>query len=297
MDYLITGATGFIGQQLVNNRLAAGHEVNYLGRRRSPTMDSRAAFHCWESGQAPPLDSVPTIDALIHLAGEPIAQRWNPDVKRRIRQSRVEGTHQLVTAMSKLRHKPSVLVSASAVGYYGDRGDEILTETSGPGNDFLAEACVEWEREAVRAREFGVRVVLVRISTVLGRDGGALPKMLTPFRLGLGGQFGNGRQWLPWIHIDDLVQMIIFAAENPALEGPVNGSAPKPVTNAEFTKTLASALHRPAILPVPRFALHLAMGEMAEVVFKSERVVPEAAERASFQFQYPGLREALRSLV
>jgi uncharacterized protein (TIGR01777 family) len=297
MDYLLTGATGFIGQKLVKRLLNSNNGVNYLGRRRSTTLDSRAAFHRWDVGQLPPLDSVPTVDAVINLAGEPIAQRWNAEVKRRIRDSRVEGTRQLVTAISKLRHKPSVLVSASAVGYYGDRGDEILTESSPPANDFLAQICIDWEREALRAREFGLRVVLVRISTVLGRDGGALPKMLTPFKLGIGGKFGTGRQWMPWIHVDDLVELIVFAAGSSPIEGPVNASSPKPVTNNEFTKALAVALHRPALFPVPQFALRLALGEMADFAFKSERVVPAAAERASFPFQYPSLASALQSLL
>jgi len=297
MDYLITGATGFIGQQLVGDLLAAGNDVNYAGRRRSSTLDSRAAFHRWDPGQLPPLDSVPTLDAIVHLAGEPIAQRWNPEVKRAIRDSRLQGTQQLVTAISKLRHKPSVLVSASAVGYYGDRGDEILTESSAPGSDFLAQICVDWEREALRARELGLRVVLIRIATVLGRDGGALKQMLTPFRLGVGGKFGNGRQWMPWIHLHDLVQLLIFAAENPALDGALNGSAPGPVINAEFTRAMGAALHRPAIFPVPKFALKLALGDLADFVLKSQRVVPEATQRAGYSFNYPEIGEALRSLV
>jgi hypothetical protein len=297
MDYLITGASGFIGQRLVNRLLASGNEVNYLGRRRSSRLDSRAAFHRWDAGQAPPLDSVPSVDAILHLAGEPIAQRWNSDVRRRIRESRVEGTRQLVSAIAGLRHKPSVLISASAVGYYGDGGDEILTESSMPGNDFLAQLCVDWEQEALRAREVGLRVVLIRIATVLGREGGALKQMLSAFRLGIGGKFGNGRQWMPWIHLDDLVELLIFSAENPSVEGPLNGSAPRPVTNAEFTRVLAAAVHRPAIFPIPKFALKLALGEVAEFVFKSERVIPEGAERAGFSFQFPEIGAALRTLV
>ncbi len=297
MDYLITGASGFIGQMLVNRLLASQNEVNYLGRRRSNRLDSRAAFHRWDAGQAPPLDSVPTFEAIIHLAGEPIAQRWNSDVRRRIRESRVEGTRQLVTAISKLRYKPSVLVSASAVGYYGDRGDEILTESSGPGSDFLAQLCVDWEREALHAREVGLRVVLIRIATVLGREGGALKQMLTPFRLGIGGKFGNGRQWVTWIHVDDLIQLLIFSAENSSVEGPLNGSAPRPVSNAEFTRVLAAAVHRPAVFRIPKFALKLALGDVAEFVFKSERVIPEATERAGFGFQYPEIEAALRALL
>lgn len=297
MDYLITGASGFIGQKLVTELLAAANEVNYLGRRRSSLLDSRAAFHRWDAGQAPPLDSVPTIDAIVHLAGEPIAQRWNAEVKRRIRDSRIEGTRQIVTAISKLRHKPSVIVSASAVGYYGDRGDEILTERSAPGNDFLAQLCIDWEHEAVKAEELGLRVVMVRIATVLGCGGGALKAMLTPFRFGLGGRLGSGRQWMSWIHRDDLVRLLIFAAENRTAEGALNGSAPGPVTNTEFTSSLATAVHRPAVFPIPKFALKLGLGEVAEFLFKSQRVIPEATERAGFSFHYPELGAALRSLL
>lgn len=297
MDYLITGASGFIGQKLVAKLLAESNEVNYLGRRRSPALDSRAAFHRWNRDELPPLDSVPTLDAIIHLAGEPISQRWNAEVKHRIRYSRIEGTRQLVTAISRLKHKPSVLVSASAVGYYGDRGDAILTEASSPGDDFLAQLCVDWEQEAIRAREAGVRVVLIRIAAVLGREGGALKQMLIPFRLGLGGKFGNGRQWMPWIHVDDLVELLVFAARHPTLEGPANGSAPQPVTNAQFTKALSTALHRPAIFSIPKFALRMVMGEVAGFVFESERVLPEVAERAGFRFRYPEIETALRALV
>ena len=297
MDYLITGATGFIGQKLVHQLLSAGNEVNYLARRRSTALDSRAAFHRWIPGELPPLDSVPTIDAVVHLAGEPIAQRWNADVRRRIRESRVEGTRKLVSAIAKVRHKPSVLVSASAVGYYGDRGDEILTENSSPGDDFLAQLCVEWEQEALRARELGLRVVLIRIAAVLGREGGALKQMLTPFRLGIAGKFGNGRQWMPWIHLEDVVRLLLFAATDAHTAGPLNGSAPQPITNADFTKAMAAAVRRPAILPMPKFALKLALGEMANFLFASERVVPEQTQRVGFEFKYPEIRHALQSLL
>lgn len=298
MDYLITGATGFIGRQLVARLLSDGHEVNYAGRRRSGSLDSRAAFHRWDSGEdLPPLSSVPTLDAVIHLAGEPIAQRWNAEVKRRLRASRIDRTRQLVTAIGKLKHKPSVLVSASAVGYYGDRGDEILTENSPPGHGFLAELCADWEREALRARDFGLRVVVVRIAVVLGREGGALKQMLTPFRLGIGGTLGSGRQWMSWIHIADLTELLLFASQNSAVAGPLNGSAPEPLTNADFTRALGSALHRPALLRIPEFALKLALGEMAEFAFASERVLPQAAKSLGFSFRYLQIGEALRSLV
>jgi uncharacterized protein len=297
MDYLITGATGFIGQKLVKQLLANGHEVNYLGRKRSLTLDPRAAFHFWNPNQSPPLDSISRLDAIIHLAGEPIAQRWNAEIKRRIYSSRVEGMRKLVSAIGELRHKPSVLISASAIGYYGDRGDEILIESSEPGQDFLAQLCIDWEREALRAREFGLRVVPIRIAAVLGRDGGVLKQMLTPFRLGVGGQLGGGRQWTSWIHVDDLVRLVIHAADNSSISGPLNGSSPQPVTNAEFTRALARALHRPAVFRIPKFALKLAFGEVAEFLFSSLRVIPEATEKSGFRFEHGQLESALKSLV
>lgn len=297
MDYLISGATGFIGRKLAAQLLARGNEVNYLGRKRSRALDSRASFHYWNPEQTPPLDSINRLDAIVHLAGEPIAQRWSEQVKRRIYESRIEGTRKLVSAMEKLKHKPSVLVSASATGYYGDRGEETLTESSTPGADFLARLCVDWEREALAATAFGLRVVTVRIAVVLGKGGGALPRLLKPFRLGLGGRLGSGRQWMPWIHVDDLVRLLIFAAENSSVSGVLNGCAPQPVRNAEFTETLARALHRPAILPAPKFALRLALGEVADFLFVSQRVAPEATQKAGFEWKHPTLHEALQSVL
>jgi hypothetical protein len=202
-----------------------------------------------------------------------------------------------VEALGRLKHKPSVLVNASAVGYYGDRGDEILTETSAPGNDFLAGLCVDWEREALRAAEHGLRVSVMRTGVVLGREGGALQQMLPPFRWGLGGQFGNGHQWMPWIHVRDLIRLFIFAAETNQIAGPINGSAPAPLRNAEFTRELARALHRPALFALPRFALRAALGEMAEFLFASSRMLPKAAEDAGFQFEFRELSAALRDLL
>ena len=297
MNYLITGASGFIGTNLVRALFASGHEVVYLGRKRSGRLDSRAAYFCWESGQAPPLDAMPRLDAVVNLAGEPVAQRWKPEVKQRIRESRVELTRQLVESLGRLKHKPGVLVNASAVGYYGDRGDEVLTEASGPGSDFLARLCVDWEREALRATEYGLRVITVRVGVVLGRDGGALAQMLPVFRWGLGGQFGNGRQWMPWIHVRDLVRMLVFAAETEGLRGAVNGSAPEPVRNSDFTRELGHALHRPAVFTVPRFLLHAALGEMAGFLVGSLRAIPKAAEGAGFQFEFRELRPALKELM
>jgi len=297
MNYLITGATGFIGRKLVSALLSSGHRVDYLGRARSKKLDSRVAFHCWNEGELPPLDSVPRHDIVVHLAGEPIAQRWTAQAKKRIYDSRIIGTRNLVSAIGELKHKPSILVSASAVGYYGNRGDEILTEQSAPGRGFLAALCTQWEQEARKAQEFGLRVVPVRIAPVLGREGGALPAMLPPFRLGLGGKFGDGRHWMSWAHIDDLVRLLVFAAENNSVLGPLNCASPGPVTNAEFTKVLAAILHRPALWTIPRFALKLAAGELADALFDSLRVMPIETEQAGFRFEYRDLRQALTNLL
>lgn len=297
MNYLVTGATGFIGSKLVNTLLAAGQRVNYLGRTRSKKLDSRAAFHCWNVGEKPPLNSVPRLDTVIHLAGEPIAQRWTEQAKQRIYDSRVVGTRDLVSAIGELKHKPTTFVCASAIGYYGTRGDEILTEQSKPGTGFLADLCIRWEQEAAKAREFGLRVVSIRIAVVLGREGGALSKMLTPFRLGLGAKLGSGRQWTSWIHVDDLVRLFIFAAENSAIDGWLNGAAPSPVTSAEFTKTLAGVLRRPAPWSIPKFALKLGLGELGDVMLDSLRVLPSATEQAGFQFKYGDLRKALEDCM
>ncbi len=190
-----------------------------------------------------------------------------------------------------------MLVSASAIGYYGDRGDETLIERSAWGNGFLTGVCRDWEREALRAREFGLRVVTPRFATVLGREGGALSRMLPPFRLGLGGKFGDGRQWISWIHIEDLLRLLLFAIENPAVSGAINASSPRPVTNAEFTRTLADALHRPAILSVPKIALRLALGEMSTVLLGSLRVLPQRTEQMGFRFEQPKLARALAHLL
>lgn len=297
MNCLITGASGFIGRRLVHTLLANGHSVNYLARQRSTTLDSRAAFHLWNRKEEPSLESVPRLDAVFHLAGEPVSQRWTPEVKRRIVESRVDGTRRLVSAIGKLKHKPSVLLSTSAVGYYGDRGDQILTEASGPGQGFLADVCQGWEREAARAREFGLRVVFLRVATVIGKDGGALKPMLVPFKLGVGGRFGNGKQWMPWIHLEDLVSLYIFAAGNGSAEVPLNAVAPEIVTNEEFTKTLGKVLGRPTLIPAPRFALRAVLGELAGFVLSSQRVIPEATERAGFQFRFGKLEPALRAIL
>ena len=233
---------------------------------------------------------------MIHLAGEPVAQRWSAAVKQRIRDSRVIGTRNLVQALAKLQSRPATLICASAVGYYGSRGDETLVESSPPGTGYLAEVCTAWEKEATAAEDLGMRVVRLRTGVVLDARGGALQRMLPPFRMGAGGKLGNGKQWMPWIHIQDLVGLIQFALVNP-MKGPLNGVAPYPVSNADFTKALAAAVKRPAIFPVPGFALRVLFGEMSEILLASQRVLPKEAEAASFPFRYTQLAPALADLL
>jgi uncharacterized protein (TIGR01777 family) len=272
MKIAITGASGFIGRRLMEKLGKEAYAVSLRGN----------------------LDGIAGADVVINLAGEPVSQRWTKEVREKIRSSRVDGTKKLVDAMRAA--PPKVLVNASAVGYYGSRGDELLIESSAPADDFLAEVCQEWEAEARNAGEFGVRVVTLRNGVVLGK-GGALQKMMLPFRLGAGGRIGDGKQWMAWIHLDDVVGLIELAIFHLGLSGPVNATAPNPVTNAEFTRQLASALHRPAILPVPKFAVHLLFGDMAQIVYASQRVIPEAALQAGYQFRYPTLEAALADIL
>jgi uncharacterized protein len=298
MNITVTGATGFIGNRLVHDLLGAGHSIHAIGRKRNAGLPQAVRFSEWRSTEGePPSESLASADAIVHLAGEPVAQRWTPEVKQRIRSSRVDGTRNLVSALAKQSHRPQVLVCASAIGYYGSRGDEVLTETSAPGRDFLAQVVVDWEQAAGQAEAIGIRVVSLRFGVVLGKDGGALAKMLPPFRLGLGGRLASGQQWMSCIHVDDVIGLIRFSLDNAAARGPMNATSPHPVTNAEFTRELAAALHRPAIFPVPRFALNLLFGEMAEVILGSQRALPKATQTAGFQFQYPELRPALVRLL
>lgn len=279
MHIAITGASGFVGKNLIARLEGEGHTAQAVSLRSKLAPD--VFSHC---------------DAVVHLAGEPVAQRWTAAAKLRIRDSRVDGTRAVVAAMAASERRPAVLVSASAVGYYGLRGDEVLTETSAPSHDFLGDTCVAWERESLAAEQLGVRVVNPRIGVVLGRNGGALEKMLPPFRMGVGGRIASGKQWMSWIHIDDLVSLILFAIKNPAVRGPMNAVASQPVTNAEFTKELAKTLHRPAIFPVPEFALKLLLGEMSSILIGGQRVVPQAALAAGFEFRYSELGSALAAL-
>jgi hypothetical protein len=252
----------------------------------------------WNSLHEPaPQAALENADVIFHLAGEPVAEgRWSDAKKRAIRESRVLGTRNLVAGIKNAAARPKVLVSASAVGYYGDRGDEILTEDAPPADDYLADVCVAWEQEAQHAAELGLRVVTMRIGIVLDQHGGALAKMLTPFKLGIGGPLGNGKMWMPWIHLHDLVSLLMHAAESDHLHGPVNAVGPNAVRNSEFTKAFAAALHRPAFLPIPYFGLRVLFGEFAKILFASQRVVPQAAERSGFNFQFPTIETALAEI-
>ena len=294
MNVTLTGASGFIGNHLIARLRTAGHVVRGLGRREIPGVPTSL----WDSAKtAAPLEGLDGAGGIIHLAGEPVAQRWTDAARRRIRDSRIAGTRNLLEGIARMGAKPRVLVSASAVGIYGSRAEERLTEHSAPGRGFLEDLCVEWEAEADKAAQLGIRVVKIRIGIVLGRNGGALEQMLPPFRLGVGGPLASGRQWMSWIHLNDLVRMMIFALENERVPGVLNGVAPNPVTNAEFTRELARAVHRPAIFPVPAFALKALYGEMSQILLASQRVIPEAALACGFTFEFRELGPALRDVV
>ncbi|MCE5310350.1 MAG: TIGR01777 family oxidoreductase [Acidobacteriales bacterium] len=298
MNITITGATGFVGRRAVNHLLAAGHQVHCLGRALGKGMPSAARFSIWHATTSdPPEESLEGADAVIHLVGEPVGQRWTPANKKRILETRIEGTRRLVNALSRMEQRPKVLVSASAVGIYGSRGEEVLTERSEPGQGFLTDVCRAWEKEAGAAEALGVRVVKLRLGMVLGPEGGALAQMLPFFRIFLGGTMGFGMQWMSWIHVEDLIDLMLFAIEKPGIAGPINAVSPNPVSNAEFTQTLARVLHRPAELTVSESALRLLFGEGAAVALSSQRVMPDAATKAGFEFRHPNLEGALKDLL
>jgi len=293
----ITGASGMIGRRLVRNLLAAGHAITVFSRKAPKVPTAGISIFAWDPVAGPvPLEALRGADAVVHLAGEPVAQRWTAEAKRRIRDSRVVGTRHLVESLAKLNEPPSILVGASAVGYYGSRGDELLREDAPAGSGYLPDVCEAWEHQTVAAETLGIRVARIRIGIVLDRGGGALQQMLPPFRMGVGGRLGDGRQWMSWIHLEDLASMLQYAVENP-VRGVWNGVAPLPVTNGDFTRVLAEALHRPAIFPVPRFALKVFFGEMSEVLLASQRVVPAAAIAAGFPYRFPNLGGALRDVL
>ena len=293
MHVLVTGGTGFVGARLVEILCARGDRVTIVTRTPNAPREPRAGveYAAW-------LPDVSGFDAIVHLAGEPVVgKRWNEKQKSRLWSSRVDSSRELVAAIAKSKQRPKVLVCASAVGYYGDRGAEVLLESSPPADTFLARLCVAWEAEAAKAEHHGVRVASIRIGLVLGRGAGALKSMLPVFKLGLGGPFGDGQAWFPWIHVDDLCALIVFAIDDERARGAFNAAAPGIVQNREFAKTLGRVLSRPVFLPVPVFALKIALGEVGSVLVASQRCVPARARELGFEFAHPDLEPALRDVV
>lgn len=307
MRIAITGATGLIGTRVAAVLTARGDSVIAFSRdprRARELLGTEAA--AWDPLSGPaPAEALSEADGVINLAGEPVAQRWDAEIKERLRSSRVTGTRHLVEGIQAAWPRPRTLVSSSAAGFYGDRGADELDETQPPGTDFLASLCTEWEEAAEAASELGVRVARIRTGVVLDRAGGALKQMLPPFRAGVGGPIAGGRQYMPWIHVDDVVGIIVSALDGtsgaeagPAMwSGPVNASAPTPATNREFSRALGRALRRPAVIPVPAFALRRMFGEMASVITSSERMIPARALELGYQFRYPELERALRAAL
>lgn len=301
MKIIVTGSTGLIGSALVPRLVAAGHSVTCFVRDETHAEPARGVRAVgWDIGAGRINDAeVAAHDSVIHLAGESVAEgRWTEEKKRRIRDSRVRGTRLIAESIARATTPPRVFISASAIGFYGDRGNEILSEESAPGADFLAGVCREWEASADAARAVGVRTVHPRIGIVLSPRGGALAKLITPFRLGAGGRIGSGSQYMSWIAIDDVLAAIEFALTKESVEGAVNFVAPHPVTNAEFTETLGRVLSRPTVFTVPKFAARFAFGEMADALLLSgARVLPERLQREGYEFKYPQLEEALQRLL
>jgi uncharacterized protein (TIGR01777 family) len=279
LKVLLLGASGFVGRHLEPALSDRGVEV-VSASLRDPGVAAGIAAEC---------------DAIVNLAGEPIAQRWNAEVKRRIESSRVEAPRRFLDALAQRKRRATAYVSASAVGYYGTSETATFVEESPPGDDFLARVCAAWEREALRATNLGLRVALIRTGIALGADGGALEKMLPPFRLGMGGVIGSGRQWLSWVHVADLIGIYLLALGG--ADGPLNACAPNPVTNATFTKELAAALKRPAILPVPTVALRAILGEGANMLLGGQRVLPGRTQQLGYRFEFPALKDALANLL
>jgi uncharacterized protein (TIGR01777 family) len=299
MRVTLTGASGLIGTRLVRALSARGDDVTVLSRNPAKSGSALGVTaEAWDPNTGPaPARALAGRDTVVHLAGERVDQRWTDDARRAIAQSRETGTRNLVEGLRAADPRPGALVSASAVGYYGPRGDEVVDESAAPGSDFLASVCVAWEREAERAEELGMRVVRVRTGVVLDAGGGALARMLTPFKLGAGGPVAGGDQYMPWVHADDLVGIYLAAIDGADWSGPVNASAPEPVTNKDFSKALGRALHRPAIAPIPAFALRLLYGDMAEIVTEGQRAVPRRAIDHGYAFAHADLDEALRDAV
>ncbi len=293
MKLLISGSHGLVGTTLINSLVSPDHDVYRLVRHYA---ESDSEIEWSPDRYSIALARLEGFDAVVHLAGESIAEgRWTEEKKKRIRESRVKGTRLLGDALANLSNPPKTFISASAIGYYGDRGDEVLTEKSEPGKDFLSEVCVEWEQATALAAEKGIRVVNCRFGIILDATGGALAKMLPPFRMGVGGKVGSGKQWMSWIALDDVIGGIKFALANDSIKGPVNFVAPAPVTNAGFTKTLGKALARPTIFPIPAFGVRLLFGEMADaLLLSSQRVESAVLQSSGYLFKYAQLDNALR---
>lgn len=302
MHVVVAGGTGFIGRAVCRELLRAGHEVTVLTRdasRASGRVPQGVKVAQWSPEQSEELREVLSAkDAVINLSGESVAaQRWTPEFKQKLVDSRVNSTRALVQGIRSAEPRPKVLVNAGAVGIYGNRGEEELTESSPPGTGFLAELAIRWEQSADEARELGVRVVKLRIGIVLGEGGGALEKMLLPFRLFVGGPFGSGQQWFPWIHLDDVSGITLHALAHDTVDGAVNTVAPGIVRLGEFCKALGRVMRRPSWLPVPGFALRLVVGELGESMLWSQRVVPQAALQTGYAFRYPQVEQALRQVL
>lgn len=295
MKVLISGSHGLVGSALIASLTGDGHEIVRLVRGNPSTEEIQ-----WDPNEDHlNAEQLEGLDVVVHLAGESIAEgRWTDEKKRAIRASRVAGTTLLSESLARLSRPPSVFLSASAIGYYGDRGDELLTEASAPGRDFLSSVCIEWEKATRPAAEKGIRTVCTRFGIILDADGGALAKMLTPFRMGIGGRIGAGTQWMSWIALDDVVKALRFVMEDDSVSGPVNFVAPNPVTNSEFTKTLGRVLSRPTLFPVPAFGVRLAFGEMADaLLLSSQKVEPGILFQRKFQFSWATLEPALKHIL
>ena len=305
MKIVIAGGTGFLGRPLTERLVAEGHDVVILTRRVSPQLPARAVV--WSPGKDVEnvgigitdawANEIDGADAVVNLAGESVAgKRWSPSHKKQILDSRIHATRRLAGAIARAARPPSVFASGSAVGYYGPLGDELAVETTPAGSDFLAQVCQQWEAEANRAASPRTRVVCIRTGLALERDGGALPQMLPPFKFGAGGPVGSGRQYWPWIHRTDWIDLVRWAIRTEAAAGPLNATAPNPVRNAEFARALGRALHRPSFMPAPAFALRLMLGEMADVLLSGQRAVPATAETLGFSFKYARLDDALAAI-
>lgn len=302
MRILLTGATGFVGKRVVSRLLASGDEVVVLSRyvpKAILSLGSKCKYYQWsDTNSLPPLEAFEGVDAIINLMGEGIAEkRWDSAQKKKIYDSRIVGTRNLLEAVSQLTHKPKTFVSASAVGIYGNRGDEEIVEDSSTVDDFLGKVCLDWEAEAKKAEGLGLRLAIIRTGVVLGKGGGALAKMLPIFKLGMGGPVGSGKQYMSWIHVDDLAAMYIEAAKNSSYSGIYNGTAPEPVSSKEFAKVLGHAIHRPAFAPAPSFALKLVFGEMSQVLLDGQKVIPKRALENRFSFRYPKLEAAFKEIL